>query len=367
MLRLRAGRQNKIQSHSQGLSLIEMLISLSILSVISLGVASLLTDTSKVIKNTEITDVRDQIARDIESAMQKYNLVKMSAGLTGKSTPDVVPTDPGNLALANCLSDHDKSRPNKCDASKGRQRFVMYSKTRGGKVPIAGSSDNNAVYYSKNGAPCSQVNCRYFRADAYFTPTCIASTAVGAARSTAQTCSQARSVTLQYQVVPLKRLPGTERTLSNRPETLEESSIEHKVSGILSNQICPSMAKMTGYTTDGKIVCECVNGTKKVANSPNNEFIQCQAVPRCKAGEVWLGFGNDGMPVCASTESHCEDKKRTAASNSAFCENGGWVDKINLGRCVSNGGEGGKKGEEVEVDCPDARVSCCYENRLRKP
>jgi prepilin-type N-terminal cleavage/methylation domain-containing protein len=365
MLRLRAGSPNKIQSQSQGLSLIEMLIALSILSVISLGVASLLTDTSQVIKNTEITDVRDQIARDIESAMQKFNLVKMSAGLTGQPTPDVVPTDPGNLALANCLSDHDKNRPNKCDASKRQLPFVMYSRTRGGKVPIAGGDNNSAVYYSLNGSPCSQVNCRYFRADAYFTPTCIASTAVGSARSTAQTCSQARSVTLQYQVVPLKPLPGAQRTLSKRPENLEESSIEHKVSGILSGQFCPSMAKMTGYTTDGKIVCECIAGAKKVANSPNNELIQCQAVAKCNAGEVWLGFGQDGMPVCASTESHCEDEKRTAASNGAFCGKGGWVDKISLGRCVSDGGEGGKKGEEMEVECPDARVSCCYENRLR--
>jgi hypothetical protein len=260
------------------------------------------------------------------------------------------------------LDNYDKLRPNKCKTNK--KKFVMYNRSSGGFRAVAGS-DANPVYYSMNGAPCNKPACQYFRADAYFKPTCIASPGIGVGRSTAQECDQATSVTLQYQVVPLMVLGQAQRMLKKRPENLEESSIDHKVSGILVNQTCPSMAKMKGFTTDGKIVCECVIGARQIAGTPSNTQIQCVQQTRCQDDEVWLGFKSDGTPECAKKTSYCVDEKRDTNDNGAFCGNGGWVDRIDMGRCISDGGKGGKKGEEVEVECPNAKVSCCYEKRAR--
>ena len=343
-----------MKRRSGGFSLVEVLISVAILGFVGAGVATLITNTNSVMKESALTEVRDQIAREIEASMQNMALVKKSA---------VDDPDAGNKSLEKCLSKPKPSEPNKCSIKE--QGFVMWAK--GGtdrKRRVAGSAAN-PVYYDKNGALCNQDACRFFRADAYFGATCMASDS----RQIVGQCGQARSIYLQFQVVPLKPL-ASGRMLQPRPINRSQSMITHSISGLLEGQRCPSHASMKGYTMDGRIMCSCMAGAVQQAGSPNDENIVCTLrQDQCRPGEMWLGFETNGAPRCVVLDRECETQKQLDGTNKGiFCGAGGWAEQISMGTCTATEkGNGGKKADEYDVNCPDAAVLCCKEVHKAAP
>ena len=341
-------RSCSVKRRSGGFSLVEILVSVAILGFVGAGVATLITKSSSVMKEAGMTEARDQIARDIENSMQKLAFVRASANTV---------SDPGNESLKNCLSNPDPSAPTKCRVDE--LGFVMLAKGGAdGWRKVAGNAAN-PVYYDKKGGLCNQDECRFFRADAYFSATCIAPDS----RQVSGQCGQARSIYLQFQVVPLKSMPSG-RMLQPRPLDRSQSMITHAISGVLNSQRCPSNASAKGYTMDGRIICNCMAGAVQQAGSPNDVDIVCNLPgAQCRPGEMWLGFETNGAPRCVVVKRECETRNQVDNTNQGiFCGKGGWAERISMGSCTATAlGSGGKKADEYDINCPDASVLCCYE------
>lgn len=325
---------------TQGFSMVEVLIAIGILGFVSVGVATLFNNVDSSISDAAVTEARDRVARDIETALLDLAQVTRSAQKG---------TDAETQALYKCLTPLDKSQRNKCQTEP--RGFVMLGKGGAGRR-IAGTS-GNPVYYGKDGAPCVKGEaCRFFRAETFFSATCLSAASNASERVLQGSCDQASSIQLQYQVTPLKALRGG-RVLQPRPVNRSASSITHFITAQQRNQECPPFSKVSGHTPDGRVICRCIPGAIQESGTAQNDTIKCTyngAI--CPAGEVWMGFTKNGSP-------DCRKRKRTCSkTTSSFCGDGGWVEAVNIGPCTAT--ETTTKGYEYDVDCPDKGVTCCY-------
>jgi hypothetical protein len=256
-------------------------------------------------------------------------------------------TDAETIALYKCLTPRDKSQLNKCQAEE--RSFAMLSKSG---QRIAGTS-SNPVYYRRDGGPCvNDEACRFFRAETYFSATCVATASDASQRVLQSSCDQASSVQLQYQVTPLKALRSG-RVLKPRPVNRSESSVTHLVSVQQKSQECPPFSQVSGQTPDGKVICRCVPGAVQEPGTAQSDTIKCTFNGEiCPAGQVWMGFKKNGSADCRERKRDC---KKTASS---FCGEGGWVEAVNIGKCTAT--EVTTKGTDYDVDCPQKGVTCCY-------
>ena len=333
-------------AHRQaGFTLIEVLIAAGI-AVAAVSVAlSLIQITQKSYTNAATISNRDRLARNIERVIQDMDRIRYAAANDGSA---------GNRALSDCLTAKDltanPSLAPTCSATLTPFRFVL---KQGSPNPIAGDSQS-PVYYGRDGAPCTAgTSCQFFKVITYFTPSCTSVSSDPTKTTQIDTCYQARSIRVTYQITALKPLIGGQ-TLGPKPTDLTASGVNFAISfGLPPNSGCPIFAVMTGYGPGGTIVCRCVTGSTPTGTNADGTPICSQPVGvSCPGNAHLLGIAPDNSPICSSGTIIC-----TPTTNNT-CSGGDWLGTLDLGDCnpvyISDN-------DPVPIDCSGQTGKCCHE------
>lgn len=357
------------KSSRAGFSLVEILISIGIMFFAIAAIGNLLSNTEAGIKVSELMEVRDEIARNIARNLQQYERIVYAAANSGHS---------GNKELYSCIAkpningNHNLTPTCVKTDRKNPVPFVLVVKSgKTTSTPLAGDvSGGDAIYYDRKGRRCPDGDnrCHFWQAKTWFYATCISPQGAPNIRQASDKCFQARSVSFQYQVslkdrAVLSRIKNAPANLRDKPLRREDSTITHQVGGLLVNQQCPPNSIPTGYTTDGRIMCQCISGSIKLPGLNPDGSIRCSTpvALQCGPREFFRGVDPLGKPICIRRNLRCGVPAETGGQSEASCKQGGWLTNFNFGECYASATN--KKGENRKITCRNYGGSCCQYER----
>ena len=215
-----------LRIRNQGFSLIEVLISLGIVSAMMLALVELFTSSTKSIVTARATLSRDYLV----SLVQMYltSGAAMSNSLTLAANADLIQCVDGTPNANGCNSASTYS-------------FTLLPPY--GTTPVTGTTVSPA-YYDASGAPCTPPsNLCILQATTTFTANCPGGT---------PTCTTAQSLNITYQIglVPGAQLNMWGR-LANKSTTIVRNVLDVS-NGTVS---CPVGKVVTGLNSDGSLIC----------------------------------------------------------------------------------------------------------------
>ena len=341
-----------------GFSLVEIMISIAILTFIIAAVTNLIGNTQDSINDTLITEVRDAIAREIESNLSSMSRIQDAANNE---------TAPGNAKLIACLKVGDAGGTPNCVTTNPRaQESFLLSVKRGAARRLLSGSESSPVYYSKKGVLCrtGDSSCRFWQAVTYFYASCYGNTG---ASDTA--CDQAGALYFRYQVKPLSNLRNMRTAIAARPPDPDfktnptQFAISHRMRGLQNLQACPANSKVTGYTPNGRIVCDCVDGS--APTSYTAEGLPVCPGPSglmCPDGQVLVGLKQGTkLPECKKPRIECTSVTPPSGGQAVDCPTGAWLTSFTMGDCVPAAQEDKSKAKSGRViSCGTSRGTCCH-------
>jgi hypothetical protein len=335
------------------MSLTEVLIGLSIAIGLSAAAFSYLTNVEQYRVMVTRASTRDAIAKRIETQLRAYRNVEYS-GITMASA------GPSNTRLGDCL---DRLGANCVVRSAGSQESFDFFVNQGAAGPIRlAGTESNPVLYNYNGQPncdpAEAAGCPAYKAVAYFWGTCAGTP-----------CPQATSVSVRYQVTPLKELQNG-KTLPATPQDAafnankSRFAVTHLVRDkTLNHNDCPAGAWQVGFESDGKPKCQCSYAHTQVPGS--NPIVCVPSGSTCPKGQVARGVDSKGKPECYCMVPNC--RMETFDVKSAQCPNGGWLERLDMGYCAEKLGSGSKSNKQA-IGCQRNRGLCCqYTFKLAPP
>ena len=340
-----------------GFSLVEMMISISILTFVMAAVINLIDQTQDTFSDTRITEVRDEIAREIEATLRNISRIQYAA---------YNDTAIGNAKLAACLKAGDSSGARNCTSTNPRNQdsFFLSVKRGATRRPLAGT-EASPVYYNKKGelCPSSNTSCRFWRAVTYFYANCYGPNGVSDT-----TCDQAGTIYFRYQVKPLNPPRKMRTIISARPPDPDFKSnptlfsISHRLRGIQNLQTCPLNSKVTGYGTNGRILCDCLDGSSPSSYTADG-FPICLA-PRgvvCPDGEVLVGLKQGTrLPDCKRPQIQCDSISTSGGDQAVNCPTGSWLTSFSMADCVPAAQDAKSKADSRPITCGTSRGTCCH-------
>lgn len=220
----------KLLKNRFGFSLVEILVALGVMSILMLGIITLVENTNKSGMATRMALTRDRLT----------NLVTLYISRTGALKNSII--NAGNANFDRCVN---TSIAGTLDCTAGPVNDLFLLEPVGATV-FAGPPANPSRY-DANGGPCPalSVNCP-LEVITSFTAVCPGATA---------TCDQAQSVQVTY-IVQLAPALGNQGnwlgTVASRTATITKSVAE--ILGAAT--ACPPGKCVTGIFPDGSVQCE---------------------------------------------------------------------------------------------------------------
>jgi type II secretory pathway pseudopilin PulG len=408
----------KKECTQKGITLVELMISLGILSVLTLGIGTFITNQQKVAESLKYAVQMRSIAHRIEQSISKPETLRSSATWSNYT---------GNLKLKGCISSRTKGTAlledvSRCTTTnpKEQQDFelitplgnvtesikkkVLHEKT------LAGSSKNPARYRLRDGTKCSDKNttatgdCQ-LEARSYFWATCppkssfldLEKTTNSTIGFTPTNCPTAQTIHVRYQLIhnfhgsknsKTGKILDIDRQIPSIPsdEIFWEDSSKKNMSSFSAisiavstiprendvfNYSCPPNYTITGIV-DGAPTCECLYPYHEVGEIKK---ICIAHEEKCGPSERYRGTDVNGKIVCQPVS--CTDN--IPLENG--CGEGGWIEGISpllqetkfdpawRNACWSTlcniAKDGGACDRESRVEC-FMRIRCCYETSNKR-
>lgn len=409
----------KNKNKELGITLVELMIGLGIAGMISVGVATYLSQQQRTVKQLKSNLRMTTIARQVQRAISDPKVISFSAGQAGQQG-----VGPGNIALLNCIKSVSQSLADKtsCTSTDPQKQisFDLILPIKGGapaytlaerdQNTIAGHdvgvSPGPALYKMLDGTHCTRSSvtatggnaaplkgCN-IQVRAFFWATCpgavpfsgdVLQTTPQAPDFAAPSCPTAQTLHLHYQVsytgvgegsyklltsnIPDDKVfyePGTKKPSTAGAITISVSSLPPPTSTPL---FCPTNSTMTGVV-NGQPVCKCMYPYKAVAGCTGLLGpCACTDVQKtCSPEQRYRGIDTSGNTICCDVK--CEWRDVNPAMPGSGCRQGGWVEEIQpvpaaglTSSCVAvSECKIGKWGGTctVPVTCTE-KHKCCYD------
>ena len=147
---------------SLGFTLVEVMISVGVMVFAVAAISQLMVDTDSGIKVAQLIETRDEIARNIEQTLQRYDQIVYAAQHS---------SHPGNQAINKCITKPDLTTNSnttpQCVSSDGSSPQTFLLVVKGSSGPLAGDLNGaNTVYYDKEGRRCASgdTGCHFWQA-----------------------------------------------------------------------------------------------------------------------------------------------------------------------------------------------------------
>ncbi|MFW7377374.1 MAG: type IV pilus modification PilV family protein [Oligoflexus sp.] len=343
-------------------SLIEVMISLAILSVILVGTLSFFSNRLNEQKNLMLRSAKMRVIKQMEHVITDPAHIKSSLEVLNGSNAT------HNMNFLRCLMSAEQCPANYLDKTNPKNMDYFMADGSGGYNPITG-------FWSKEGAsgclPPEPDNCP-MQMNVKFWLTC-ASDRQGAGTSS---CSELSHVNLFFQIRPtIEDSESNQGVNFHHPTTSAQItnpdafSVSIPVKDILSlfAQSCLSYHYMDGYGNDGRVICRCLNNRTQ-RDSQGRIIVDAVGRPLCESNqcqpeEIFLGFETDSnqewRPVCLgeSMKKHCY---KINLKTTPECAENYWITHIEYGKCdLINATTKKKVYTQDDVTCEDDSATCC--------
>jgi hypothetical protein len=278
-------------SKKQGFSLIEVLIAGAMMTVVGLGVATMINGQNRQVSNIRAYSSRDQVRAQLDQAINSYAALVASTGGPGSTTAIATAISANNNALFNCINGTGP-----CVQTAGGASLSFYLIPAGAQFldqneAIAGTTAQ-PVYYDKNGRRCtfaeSGVNgtttC-FLRARAAFGTYCPGGVTP---------CTVAEKITVSYTLDQAPGVALTDTNVATRTITSQVSTIEVPLNGN-----CSQNDQVVIGQNGSSLTCNLPlrqNRSIAVAGSTTN---QSGTRGVCAAGMLVNGVNQDGSVSCS--------------------------------------------------------------------
>ncbi len=406
----------KKNKHEQGMTLVEVLVSVALTSVLGLGVAIFVSQQNQTLKELQYSMNMRIIAKKIEGAAGRPDVIKASAEQSNLK---------GNRLLRDCLgwitegdtAKRNTAKPKKCTVTDPKNQvaielIIPYNKKKGKinrkileRNTIAGTKEK-PVRYSLSGTPhCDEKyhtitgSCQ-IEVKAFFWATCAADVSRVSKRIETgsqlpqqdQACNVAQAINIRYQVEHKyfdafqngKNLYIDKKLPSIPYDKVFYSDGKNKMSGFGAITVPTSLIPYEhnygfeckeNYTLvgikDGQPECKCLYPFKE----SNGACVVDEQL--CAPGERYRGTDAEGHIVCIPVFCQVMNLQKTLPNSGGTatgvdCGSGGWIEQIEISpsvandfskpSCVAEPCRFGKNGGGCEVDVACAgKVRCCFE------
>jgi prepilin-type N-terminal cleavage/methylation domain-containing protein len=354
-----------MKKFSPGFTLVEVLVTVSLFSLLVLGVAQYfskrLTEQKVLMLNAAKGRVIKQVELAVNDPMQIKNSIEVQTGTYGVQ----------NKAFLDCLMSPATCPARYFDGTRPQPMDFMIADDQGGYIPMTG-------FWSREGAsgclPPRPDTCP-MQAKVSFWFTCARDRSTGLSSAT---CQEIAAVNLIFQMAPTSAKsednagvnffhPTVDGQIPN-PENFAISIPSKKLMELFS-QTCLSYHFVDGYRGDGTMICKCLNHRPQ-KNSDGTPRLDALGRPLCESNqcqqdEILLGFeqksNNEWAPVCLGTnmKKHCY---KINLKDTPECADNYWISHIEYGKCDLIDQTSKKKAyTKQDVTCANDSALCCRE------
>lgn len=339
---------------TRGFTLLEVMIALTIISIVAVSVMHLVASRYKEQRNNAVMIAKNHILKEVEEGITNLANLRQSMSYLGG------PNNANNAVIGQCITPGVVC-PAPYVGPDNRKKFDLVTSNATGVVNLSG-------FWSKQGSP----NCFPptpdtcpFVVNTYYYFSCPLDRASGAAPAA---CSSPSQLNLVVQMVPNVGLPPTYAGLNlyfPLPDgTFPSASAVVTHSAHVSVQDlrntpsapCPPGQYVNGYDQSGAVICACY-GNQPAAQAGGG--VSCN-FNTCASWQVFTGYitAADGswVPNCQSPQLvGCYP----VSLNGGFCAYGYFIVDPDLSRCHNYSNP---SGGYISVICDGDTAYCCMGN-----